>query len=84
MGRTPGIRPYVCLAPALSCFAGESVLGGIRLYNVALGNPRPLVALVPSQYRHLAPYSALIDTLREVARDQVRPKIGPVPPFLKA
>ena len=74
----------VCLAPALSCFAGESVLGGIRLYNVALGNPRPLVALVPSQYRHLAPYSALIDTLREVARDQVRPKIGPVPPFLKA
>ena len=74
----------VCLAPALSCFAGESVLGGIRLYDVALGIPRPLVALVPSQYRHLAPYSALIDALREVARDRVRPKIGPAPPFLKA
>src|SRR5690606_29850650 len=26
----------VCLAPALSCFAGESVIGGIRLYDVAL------------------------------------------------
>lgn len=73
----------VCLAPALSCFAGASVLGGIRLYEVTVGIPRPLVALVPSQYRHLAPYSALIDTLREVAQDQVRPKIGPVPPFLK-
>lgn len=73
----------VCLAPALSCFAGGSVLDGIRLYDVALGNPRPLVALIPSQYRHLAPYSALIDNLREVAREQVRPKIGPVPPFLR-
>jgi DNA-binding transcriptional LysR family regulator len=74
----------VCLAPALSCFAGDAVLGGIRLYEVALGIPRPLVALVPSQYRHLAPYSALIDSLREVGRDQVRPKIGPTPPFLTA
>jgi DNA-binding transcriptional LysR family regulator len=73
----------VCLAPALSCFAGDAVLGGVRLYDVALGIPRPLVALVPSQYRHLAPYSALIDSLRDVARDYVRPKIGPVPPFLK-
>lgn len=73
----------VCLAPALSCFAGESVLGGIRLYDVALGIPRPLVALVPSHYRHLAPYSALIDALQQVARDQVRPEIGPTPPFLK-
>lgn len=74
----------VCLAPALSCFAGEAVIGGIRLYDVALGIPRPLVALVPSQYRHLAPYAALIDTLRAVAGDQVRPQIGKVPPLLKA
>ncbi len=74
----------VCLAPALSCFAGESVLGGIRLYDVALGLPRPLVALIPSQYRHLAPYSALIDTLQDVAREKLRPTIGPVPPFLRA
>lgn len=72
----------VCLAPALSCFAGESVLGGVRLYDVALV-PRPLVALVPSHYRHLAPYAALIDALQLVAGDQVRPKIGSAPPFLK-
>lgn len=72
----------VCLAPALSCLAGPS-LAGLRLYDVALGIPRPLVALVPSQYRHLAPYSTLIDSLRDVARDQMRPKVGGVPPFLK-
>jgi len=74
----------VCLAPALSCFAGDTVLGGIRLYEVTLDDPRPLVALVPSQYRHLAPYPALIDTLQEVARVHVRPKVAPMPPFLAA
>lgn len=72
----------VCLAPALSCFAGDTLLPGIRLYDVALGIPRPLVALVPSQYRHLAPYSALIEALQDVARHRVRPRIGPLPPFL--
>lgn len=73
----------VCLAPALSCFSEDGVLGGIRLYEVDLGIPRPLIALVPSQYRHLSPYSALIDTMRKAAQEQVRPKVGPVPPFLK-
>jgi DNA-binding transcriptional LysR family regulator len=73
----------VCLAPALSCFAGDAVIGGVRLYDVPLDIPRPLVALVPSQYRHLLPYSALIDALREAARDHVRPRIGAVPPLLR-
>ncbi len=73
----------VCLAPALSCFAGAALLGGIRLYEAGLGLPRPLVALVPSQYRRLAPYSALIDTLQEIARDRMQPRIGRVPPFLR-
>jgi DNA-binding transcriptional LysR family regulator len=72
----------VCLAPALSCFAGQDVLSGIRLYDAGLGLPRPLVALIPSQYRRLEPYAALIDTLQEVARDRVQPAIGPVPPLL--
>jgi len=72
----------VCLAPALSCYAGETLLPGIRLYDVALGIPRPLVALVPSQYRHLAPYAALIDILQDVARAQARPAVRRVPPFL--
>jgi len=72
----------VCLAPALSCFAGDTLLPGIRLYDVALGIPRPLVALVPSQYRHLAPYSALIDALQHIAHHRVRPGIAPPPPFL--
>ena len=74
----------ICIAPALSCFAGEAVLPGIRLYDVALDIPRSLVALVPSQYRHLAPYAALIETLRASAERQVRPSIGMGPPFLAA
>lgn len=72
----------ICLAPALSCFVGETLMGGIRLHDAGLGIPRPLVALVPSQYRHLAPYAALIETLQDVARDRVRPLIGPMPPLL--
>ncbi|HEY0917638.1 LysR family transcriptional regulator [Devosia sp.] len=74
----------VCLAPALSCHAGDAVLAGIRLYDVALGDRRPLVALVPSQYRHLAPYPELIETLQEVARLHVRPHVGPLPPLFAA
>jgi len=72
----------VCMAPALSCFSGNTVINGVRLYDVALGIPRPLVALVPSQYRQLAPYSALIDTLQTVASAQEKPEIAPAPPFL--
>lgn len=72
----------ICLAPALSCFAGEALMGGIRLHDAGLGIPRPLVALVPSQYRHLAPYAALIETLQDVARNRVQPMIGPMPPLL--
>lgn len=72
----------ICLAPALSCFAGEALMGGIRLYEAGLGIPRPLVALVPSQYRHLAPYAALIETLQDVARNRVQPLIEPMPPLL--
>jgi DNA-binding transcriptional LysR family regulator len=72
----------ICLAPALSCFAGETLMSGIRLHDAGLGIPRPLVALVPSQYRHLAPYAALIETLQDVARNRVRPLIEPMPPLL--
>lgn len=74
----------ICMAPALSCFAGDQVLPGIRLYDVSLGIPRPLVALVPSQYRHLVPYSTLIDTLRDTAQRHERPPIAAAPPFLTA
>ena len=72
----------VCLAPALSCFSGDAGLSGVRLYDVTLGIPRQLVALVPSQYRQLAPFSALIETLQAVAHDHVRPSINPAPPIL--
>lgn len=74
----------VCLAPALSCFAGESVLDGVRLYDVALDMSRALVALVPSQYLHLAPYDTLTAMLQDVAHEQVRPQIRTAPRFIKS
>lgn len=74
----------VCLAPALSCLAGGAVSDGIRLHDVKLGIPRGLVALIPSQYRRLAPYAALIDSLAEAGRQHVQPRILAAPPFLKA
>jgi DNA-binding transcriptional LysR family regulator len=72
----------ICLAPSLSCLAGNRLLGGIRLYDAALGLPRPLVALIPSQYRQLQPYSALIECLEEAGRAQQHPTIDPAPDWL--
>lgn len=74
----------VCLAPALSCFAGERVLPGLRLYQVALEIERPLMALLPAQYRLLAPYADLIERMQEIAGRSVRPLIAPTPPLLRA
>lgn len=73
----------VCIAPALSCLSGDMLLAGIRLYDPVLELPRPLVALVPSQYRRLQPYAALIETMQEVAKDVARPPIAPLPAFLR-
>jgi DNA-binding transcriptional LysR family regulator len=72
----------ICIAPALSCFAGDTILPGIRLYDVALEIPRALVALVPSQYRHLSPYAGLIEALRESATAHARPPLPAAPAFL--
>jgi DNA-binding transcriptional LysR family regulator len=72
----------VCLAPALSCFAGDSVLPGLRLYKIEIGIARPLVALVPSSYRNASPYADLIAALVEVAHEDVWPRLLPAPPFL--
>jgi DNA-binding transcriptional LysR family regulator len=72
----------ICVAPALSCFVGNAVLNGIRLYDVEMDLPRSLVALVPSQYRHRQPYVSMIDAMRDVAHEQVRPQIRTAPAFL--
>lgn len=73
----------VCLAPALSCMQGDTVIPGIRLHHVALDIPRQLVALVPSQYRQLSPYAALIETLQAVGQDKIIATVAAMPPFLQ-
>ena len=73
----------VCLAPALSCFSGDSVLEGIRLHDVSLDIPRALVALMPSQYRNLEPYPDLTAALKYAAQKLPRPKLTRAPAFLR-
>lgn len=72
----------VCLAPALSTVSDAGVPEGIRLYRVNV-EARRLVALVPSQYRRLDPYSTLLDQLQQIASETRLPAILPTPPFLE-
>lgn len=71
----------VCLVPALSCVAGGQTLNGVRLYSVSFP-PRKIVAVLPSQYARLQPYSALIEALLDVAANHEHPHFLPAPPFL--
>lgn len=71
----------VCLAPALSTVMDTDLPDGIRLYRVDV-EQRRIVALVPSQYRRLEPYSALLDRLQQVGAETRLPAILPTPPFL--
>jgi DNA-binding transcriptional LysR family regulator len=72
----------VCLAPALSTVMGNGAPEGVRLYRIS-AEPRRIVALVPSQYRRLEPYSMMIDTLQEIGARSALPSILPTPPFLE-
>jgi DNA-binding transcriptional LysR family regulator len=71
----------ICLAPALSTIVGTSAPDGVKLYRVNAPSRR-IVALVPSQYRRLEPYSSLLDTLQDCGRATRLPDILPTPPFL--
>ena len=71
----------ICLAPALSTVMGGKTLEGIKLYRVN-APARSIVALVPSQYRRVEPYSTLLDTLQSVGAGYTLPTILPTPPFL--
>lgn len=72
----------VCLAPALSAVMGNGVADGVKLYRIS-AEPRRIVALVPSQYRRLEPYSTMLDTLQELGGKSALPEILPTPPFLE-
>ena len=71
----------VCLAPALSALAGGGVADGIRLYRVNAA-PRRIVALVPSQFRRIEPYTTVLQELARVGAEYVLPELQPTPPFL--
>ena len=71
----------ICLAPALSTIMGSGAPEGVKLYRIS-AEPRRIVALVPSQYRRLEPYSTMLDTLEEIGRKPALPAILPTPPFL--
>jgi DNA-binding transcriptional LysR family regulator len=72
----------VCLAPALSAVAGAGALDGVNLYRVPT-QTRTIVALLPSQYRRIEPYAALIEALCAVGAEFEMPLMLPTPPFLK-
>lgn len=71
----------VALVPALTAHPTHEDLGGITLY--AVNQPkRRIVALVPSQYARVEPYSVFLAALQEAGRRATLPPIEPAPPFL--
>lgn len=71
----------VCIAPALSTVMDGNDARGLRLYRIN-SSARQIVALVPSQYRRMEPYSTLLDLLQEIGSATKMPEILPPPPFL--
>jgi DNA-binding transcriptional LysR family regulator len=71
----------VCFAPVLSAVVDDGVASGVRLYEVQVPR-RQIVALVPSQYRYLKPYSMLLDALAREGAAFAMPAMLPTPPFL--
>ena len=69
----------VCLCPAISALAGG--LRDVRLYRINTP-PRKVVALVPSQWRRLEPYAALLDELTAAGTRFTLPGLEATPPFL--
>jgi LysR family transcriptional regulator, transcription activator of glutamate synthase operon len=73
----------VALVPQLCTQLGGRLTHDVDLYAVP-ELERPIIALVPPQYRRAQPFAAFLDALREAARRLVLPPVGPAPPFLAA
>ena len=71
----------ICLAPALSAVVDDGIASGVRLYRVQVP-PRQIVALVPSQYRYLKPYSLVLEALAAEGAAFDMPPMQATPPFL--
>jgi DNA-binding transcriptional LysR family regulator len=63
-------------------------LGGHTAYDVDLHAvpemDRPIVALVPPQYRRAQPFAAFLECLKQAAGALALPRVGAPPPFLGA
>ncbi|MET3927916.1 LysR family transcriptional regulator [Devosia sp. 2618] len=71
----------ICMAPALATLGTNGAATGVRLYRVQ-APPRRIVALIPSQYRRVEPYSTLLTLLQEAASNYAVPGMLETPPFL--
>ncbi len=71
----------VCLVPSLAVYDACCGSGGMNLY--ATDRPaRRTVAIVPSQYQRVEPYSSFLEALRQAGSAVRMPPIRPMPPFL--
>ena len=71
----------VSLVPQLCTQLGGRPAFDVDLHAVPKMD-RPIVALVPSQYRRAQPFAVFLECLRQAATAMVLPPLGPAPPFL--
>ena len=71
----------VCIVPALTFAEGGLPTTGLRLYHTGL-EARRIVALYPSQYQSIAPYTSMIQALVTASADVVLPVTDPTPAFI--
>jgi DNA-binding transcriptional LysR family regulator len=71
----------VALVPQLCTQLGGRALYDLDLYAVP-ELERPIMALVPPQYRHAQPFATFLDALKTAAADLSLPPVLPPPPFL--
>jgi DNA-binding transcriptional LysR family regulator len=71
----------VCVVPALTVLVGNHARQGVRLYEINLESRR-IVAMVPSQYLRVAPYTAFLSALQSVGQTIQLPMVEPMPPFI--
>lgn len=72
----------ICLAPLLACMMDGAPSHGVRLYRAPF-QPRKMVALVPTQYRHTQPYASFLEALQESGQNLELPPLRVTPPFLR-
>jgi DNA-binding transcriptional LysR family regulator len=76
-------RIGVALVPLLCTHQGGRLVHEVDLYAVP-ELERPIVALVPPQYRHAQPFASFLRSLQEAAAGLKSPPVMPAPPFLAA